>query len=72
MTLSKTLLYWFQEYYCGYCAVGHNSVKDLILYWIIPNGLWIVVPAFIVVRLGKDIAQSLNVAAKALGAAKRK
>lgn len=38
MTLSKTVLYWAQEYYCNYCAVGHNSVNDLILYWIIPNG----------------------------------
>ena len=38
MTLSKTLLYWAQEYYCNFCAVGHNSVNDLVLYWILPNG----------------------------------
>lgn len=38
MTLSKTILYWAQEYYCNYCAVGHNNVMDLILLWIIPNG----------------------------------
>lgn len=38
MTLSKTVLYWAQEYYCGGCAVGHNTMKDLIVYWIIPNG----------------------------------
>lgn len=38
MTLAKTVLYWAQEYYCGYCAVGHNSVWDLVVYWIIPNG----------------------------------
>ncbi|CAK5274140.1 unnamed protein product [Mycena citricolor] len=24
MTLSKTVLYWAQEYYCNYCAVGHK------------------------------------------------
>ena len=38
MTLSKTVLYWIQEYYCGYCAVGHNDFKTLFVYWIIPNG----------------------------------
>lgn len=38
MTLSKTILYWAQEYYCGYCAIGHNTLSDLIFLWIIPNG----------------------------------
>lgn len=38
MTLSKTVLYWAQEYYCGFCAVGHNNMRDLIILWIIPNG----------------------------------
>lgn len=38
MTLSKTVLYWLQEFYCGGCAVGHNDLKTLIVYWIIPNG----------------------------------
>lgn len=38
MTLSKTVLYWLVEYYCNYCAVGHNNVFDLVLMWIIPNG----------------------------------
>lgn len=47
MTLSKTVLYWAQEYYCGYCAVGHNNLFDLFFLWIIPNGwvllLWTIV-----------------------------
>jgi hypothetical protein len=38
MTCSKTILYWAQEYFCGYCAIGHNELYDLILLWIIPNG----------------------------------
>jgi hypothetical protein len=38
MTLAKTALYWVQEYYCNYCAVGHNSPYVLFVYWIIPNG----------------------------------
>ena len=38
MTLSKTVLYWLQEYYCGACSVGHNDMATLLVYWIIPNG----------------------------------
>lgn len=38
MTLSKTVLYWLQEYYCGGCSVGHNDLTTLIVYWVIPNG----------------------------------
>ncbi|KAF8874409.1 hypothetical protein BD779DRAFT_1566615 [Infundibulicybe gibba] len=64
MTLAKTVLYWAQEYYCGYCAVGHNSLSDLVIYWIIPNGLWIVVPTFILLQLGSDLVESLEAAAR--------
>lgn len=28
MTLSKTVLYWLQEYYCGGCSVGHTREKS--------------------------------------------
>ncbi|PAV16954.1 protein related to Adiponectin receptor 1 [Pyrrhoderma noxium] len=59
MTLSKTILYWAQEYYCGGCAVGHNDLNTLFWLWIVPNGLWIVVPTFIVATLAKDISRSL-------------
>jgi hypothetical protein len=38
MTLSKTVLYWAVEFFCGGCSVGHNTTFDLIVYWIIPNG----------------------------------
>jgi hypothetical protein len=38
MTLSKTVLYWLQEYYCNFCAIGHNDLKTIVVYWIIPNG----------------------------------
>lgn len=37
MTLSKTALYWLQEYFCGYCAVGHNDSRTLFWLWIVPN-----------------------------------
>ncbi|KAJ3532191.1 hypothetical protein NMY22_g7844 [Coprinellus aureogranulatus] len=72
LTLAKTVLYWAQEYFCGYCAVGHNSLKDLVVYWIIPNGFWIVIPFVITLTLGKDLAQSLRVADAAKANKKRK
>ncbi|TDL19000.1 hypothetical protein BD410DRAFT_792607 [Rickenella mellea] len=60
MTLSKTVLYWANEYFCGGCSVGHNPPLTLLVYWIIPNGIWLVVPTFVIWRLGKDIASSLS------------
>lgn len=38
MTLSKTVLYWGQEYFCGGCAIGHNDLQTLLWLWIVPNG----------------------------------
>ncbi|KAL0068137.1 hypothetical protein AAF712_004797 [Marasmius tenuissimus] len=37
LTLAKTILYWAQEYYCSYCAIGHNDMKTIVTYWIIPG-----------------------------------
>ncbi|KAH6606881.1 c6 transcription factor [Trichoderma cornu-damae] len=37
MTLSKTLLYWANEYYSGFDNIGHNPPMDLIFLWIIPK-----------------------------------
>ncbi|CCM00461.1 uncharacterized protein FIBRA_02494 [Fibroporia radiculosa] len=65
MTLSKTILYWLQEYYCNGCSVGHNSLQDLIVLWVIPNGLWLLVPSIIIWRLGKDISGALRLADRA-------
>jgi len=72
MTLSKTMLYVAQDYYCGWCSVGHNKLVDLVFLWIVPNGLWIVIPAFIVNRLGKDITAALASSEAINRAAKRK
>jgi len=60
MSLSKTILYWLQEYYSGYAEVGHNNLERLIFLWIIPNGAWIVVPGILVKAFGAEIMQRLN------------
>ncbi|EJU05867.1 hypothetical protein DACRYDRAFT_93032 [Dacryopinax primogenitus] len=60
MTFSKTVLYWAQEYYCGYCKIGHNTISDITTLWVIPNGIWLLVPGIIICVLGNDIATSLR------------
>ncbi|KAI1799539.1 hypothetical protein F4811DRAFT_93480 [Daldinia bambusicola] len=62
MTLSKTVLYWLQEYFSGFDNIGHNSVPDLILLWIIPNGLWLIFPAYIIYVMGGEIIEGLSAA----------
>ncbi|KAJ7267238.1 hypothetical protein C8J57DRAFT_1717650 [Mycena rebaudengoi] len=59
LTLAKTILYLSQEYYCNYCATGHNTTKDMLMYYY-PNLLWLLFPSLIILRLGKDLAQALN------------
>ncbi|CAD6442664.1 ec1ff267-4fad-4561-94dd-26cae9266b09 [Sclerotinia trifoliorum] len=63
MTLSKTLLYWMNEYYSGFENIGHNSIRDLLFLWIIPNGAWLVVPSYIIYVTGSEIIQGLTIAA---------
>ncbi|THH09826.1 hypothetical protein EW145_g1733 [Phellinidium pouzarii] len=64
MTLSKTVLYWAQEYFCGGCAVGHNDLWTLFWFWILPNGLWLVFPSLILMQLARDISAGLMTASK--------
>ncbi|KAI1184000.1 hypothetical protein F5B17DRAFT_413922 [Nemania serpens] len=59
MTLSKTVLYWLCEYYSGFDNIGHNTLPDLILLWIIPNGAWLVAPTFMLYELGGEIVDNL-------------
>jgi len=62
MTVSKTLLYWLNEYFSGFENIGHNSAIDLVFLWIIPNGAWLVLPSYILYVTGSEIVQGLTVA----------
>ncbi|KAL7423532.1 uroporphyrin-III C-methyltransferase [Cryptotrichosporon argae] len=59
MTTSKTVLYFLQEYFCGWCMVGHNDARTFWLVWVVPNGTWIVVPFVVSVVLGTQLARTL-------------
>ncbi|KAI1094445.1 hypothetical protein F5B19DRAFT_58429 [Rostrohypoxylon terebratum] len=65
MTLSKTVLYWLNEYFSGFDNIGHNSREDLILLWIIPNGLWLIFPTYMIYVMGGEIVQALTNASAA-------
>ncbi|KAB8236367.1 hypothetical protein BDV23DRAFT_153301 [Aspergillus alliaceus] len=60
MTLSKTILYWLNEVFSGFDSIGHNDTTTLILFWIIPNGLWIIFPSYNIYVLGSEMVASLS------------
>lgn len=62
MTVSKTVLYWLNEYYSGFANIGHNSFTDLLFLWIIPNGAWLVLPSYMIYLTGSEILQGLAIA----------
>ncbi|KAI2630622.1 hypothetical protein GGR54DRAFT_635229 [Hypoxylon sp. NC1633] len=62
MTLSKTYLYAFNEYFSGFDNIGHNSLERLIFLWIIPNGSWLVFATYMVYVMQGEIVEGLTIA----------
>ncbi|KAF8324917.1 uncharacterized protein EI90DRAFT_3146783 [Cantharellus anzutake] len=60
MTFWKTVLYWLQDWLCGWCTTGHNDWSTWILLWVFPNGLWLVMPLAITFTLWGDIVAALS------------
>ncbi|EXJ92493.1 hypothetical protein A1O3_01045 [Capronia epimyces CBS 606.96] len=60
MTLSKTVLYWLNEYFSGFANVGHNTLPDLLLLWVLPNGLWLIFPVYMIYVLGKEMLEGMD------------
>ncbi|CAG7924076.1 unnamed protein product [Penicillium olsonii] len=50
------------EYFSGYDNVGHNDLVTLVIYWIIPNGAWLVFPSYNIYILGGEILSSIELA----------
>ncbi|CAG8415766.1 unnamed protein product [Penicillium salamii] len=50
------------EYCSGFDNVGHNDPLTLTLYWIIPNGAWLVFPSYNIYILGGEILSSIELA----------
>ncbi|KAG8414590.1 hypothetical protein J3459_014250 [Metarhizium acridum] len=62
MTLSKTLLYWSNEYFSGFDNIGHNNPIDLVFLWIIPNGAWLIGSSYMAWSIGAEILDGLEAA----------
>lgn len=50
------------EVFSGFANIGHNSASDMFLLWALPNGLWIVLPIYLVYVSAKEILEGLEVA----------
>ncbi|GAM39184.1 hypothetical protein TCE0_034r10519 [Talaromyces pinophilus] len=59
-TFSKTVLYWCNELFSGFANIGHNKLFDLIFLWILPNGLWLIFPAYMIYVFGGEILYALE------------
>ncbi|KAF2875439.1 hypothetical protein BDV95DRAFT_484243 [Massariosphaeria phaeospora] len=62
MTLSKTVLYYFNEYFSDFANTKHNDWPTFILFYGVLNGLWVVFPAYMTIVFGSDILEGLDAA----------
>ncbi|KAF1994722.1 hypothetical protein P154DRAFT_526888 [Amniculicola lignicola CBS 123094] len=72
MTLSKTVLYYFNEYFSAFDNIKHNDWITLVFLYIIMNGLWVVFPAYMTLTFGSDILEALDLASESSSAASKK
>lgn len=47
----------------GFDNIGHNDWMTLFFMWIIPNGVWLIFPAYMQYVFGQEILQALLLAA---------
>ncbi|KAL1973726.1 hypothetical protein VTN31DRAFT_5286 [Thermomyces dupontii] len=59
-TFSKTVLYLVMEAFAHFDNVGHNPLLRLIFLWIVPNGLWLVFPTYMIYVFGQEILNALE------------
>ncbi|KAF2834749.1 hypothetical protein M501DRAFT_1009033 [Patellaria atrata CBS 101060] len=64
MTMSKTVLYGMNEACSGFKHIGHNTIGDLLQYWILPNGLWLTFSAYMTYNFATEILEGLEIAAQ--------
>ncbi|ORY12518.1 hypothetical protein BCR34DRAFT_450982, partial [Clohesyomyces aquaticus] len=62
MTLSKTVLYYLNEYYSGFANTKHNDWATLIAFYGVMNGLWVLFPAYMTIVFGAEISEALDIA----------
>ncbi|MBA3661057.1 MAG: hypothetical protein H0W64_04995 [Gammaproteobacteria bacterium] len=58
LTGTKTILVFLLEAVSGFKNIGHNSGYDLLLFYIMPNSLWLIFPFAGVFILGRYLISS--------------
>ncbi|KAI9679762.1 MAG: hypothetical protein M1817_004776 [Caeruleum heppii] len=61
-TVCKTVLYALNECFSSFHNIGHNSWTRIIFLWVIPNGLWLILPTFILTLFTAEIVEGLEMA----------
>ena len=61
MTSSKTILYHTMEISCSGCNTKQNDWQTFVLLYVIPNGVWIWVPMYACIVLGKNLSEDVLV-----------
>lgn len=54
--------FWLTGGILGFDNIGHNSWSSLFFLWIVPNGAWLVLPAYMIHVFGQEILQGLLIA----------
>ena len=57
LTGAKTVLFFLTEAMHGWSSLAHNEFLPLFFIWILPNGLWVLVPFTIAFWTGRKLLQ---------------
>lgn len=60
LTGAKTMLFFLFEAVAGWPSIGHNELLPLLSCWVIPNGLWIVMPFAVAIHTGRRLLQAVG------------
>ncbi|OZJ05875.1 hypothetical protein BZG36_00934 [Bifiguratus adelaidae] len=60
MTLAKTVLYFLNDYCAGWRNSGHNDLYTWVTLYLVPNGMWILVPSILVIYFANDLVRRLS------------
>lgn len=60
LTGTKTIFVFVQEAIGGFKHVGHNAISEIILFYVLPNSIWIFFPFLAVFMLGRYLTDRMD------------
>jgi hypothetical protein len=60
MTFWKTVIYFAMDFVSGFQNTGHNDGYTWTMLYLIPNGIWILVPLMLLVKLIRQLTVALG------------